>query len=114
MDTTQTDPIQYPTVTFNDGTTVEVKFRCGDIIRLKKDHHIDLAEQVKLDWSESMTRSLTILSAGIAHQVKKSADDLADLIDWANLGAVTTAINEAVKKASAQISLAVNNGATVQ
>lgn len=114
MDTTLTDPIQYPTVAFNDGTTVEVKFRCGDILRLKKVHQIDLAEKVTLDWDANMTRSLTILSAGIAHQMQKSADDLADLVDWANLGAVTAAINEAVKKASAQISLAVNNGATVQ
>lgn len=113
MDTTATDPVEYPTVKFNDGTQVEVKFRCGDIIRLKKDHQIDLGEQVKLDWTDSMQRSLTILSAGIAHQVKKTADELADLVDWANLGNVSIAINDAIKKASAQITLAASQAKTV-
>lgn len=102
MDTSQHDPIDYPQITFNDGTIVEVKFRVGDIVRLKKQHEIDLSQKVDLDWINQMERTLTILAAGISHQVTKSTEELADLVDYANFFAVSTAIADAIKKAIPQ------------
>jgi hypothetical protein len=96
----QNDPIQYPTVSI-DGTPVEVKFRCGDIIRLKK-AGVDIGDLSPVKGVEAMERTLTFLQHGIAHQMKKTVDELADSVDLANLPAIGEAINEALKKASPQ------------
>lgn len=100
MENTVADPIVYPKIHIA-GELVEVKFRCGDIIRLQKDG-VDIGEMRQLKGVEAMQQTLKMLSAGIAHQTKKTADELADLIDLAELPAIANAIGEALKKASPQ------------
>lgn len=95
-----TDPIQYSTVLI-DGQPVEVKFRCGDIIRLKKEG-VDIGDLKEVKGVEAMSRTLTFLQHGIAHQMKKTVDELADAVDLAQLPVVAQAINDALKKASPQ------------
>lgn len=94
------DPIQYPTVVI-DGQPVAVKFRCGDIIRLKE-AGIDIGDMKEVKGIEAMRRTLTFLQHGIAHQVKKTVEELSDAVDLASLPAIGNAINEALKKASPQ------------
>lgn len=96
----ETDPIKYPTVVI-DGTPVEVKFRCGDIIRLKKEG-VDIGDLKPVQGVDAMQRTLTFLQHGIAHQMKKTVEELADSVDLANLPTIANAINEALKKASPQ------------
>ncbi len=96
----ENDPIQYPTVLI-DGTPVEVKFRCGDIIRLKKEG-VDIGNLGEVKGVDAMQRTLTFLQHGIAHQMKKTVDELADAVDLAQLPVIANAINEALKKASPQ------------
>lgn len=94
------DPIQYPKVQIGPDL-VEVKFRCGDIIRLQK-AGIDIADMSEVRGVAAMERALTLLSAGIAHQTKKTAEELGDLIDLADLPKVSEAIGEAFRKAFSQ------------
>lgn len=96
----ENDPIQYPTVLI-DGTPIEVKFRCGDIIRLKKEG-VDIGNLTEVKGVDAMQRTLTFLQHGIAHQMKKTVDELADAVDLAQLPVIANAINEALKKASPQ------------
>lgn len=95
-----TDPIQYPKILL-DGESVEVKFRCGDLIRLKKDG-VDIGAMGEVKGVDAIERTLKLLSAGIAHHVKKSTEDLADLVDLVDFPKVAAAINEALKKATPQ------------
>lgn len=99
MDTA--DPIQYPTVNLG-GQVVEVKFRVGDIIRLKKEHQIDITEKREMKGVEAFEHIVVMLQAGIAHKIQKSTDEIADLIDLADLSSVTDAITGAMGKAFPQ------------
>ena len=92
------DPVSYPTVQI-DGKAVEVKFRCGDIIRLKKVHKIEIEKLDTGNLADNLERSLTILSAGISHQVKKTVDELMDSINFADFKDIAAAIGESLKKA---------------
>lgn len=94
-----TDPIQYPTIQLGNEIFV-VKFRVGDIIRLKKEHQIELGEMTTLKGAEAFEQMLILLQAGIAHQAKKTVDELADLVDLAEFPVYTDAVTQALKKAS--------------
>ena len=101
----QPDPITYPTVRI-DGQDVEVKFRCGDLIRMKKSG-LDLNE-AKAAIEEQMEKALTVLSFGIAHTgLKITPEELADKIDLSAFGNVSVAINQAISKAMAQVTATV-------
>lgn len=107
------DPIQYPTLTLG-AETFEVRFRCGDIIRLKKDHGIDIGEVKQLKGSDALEYTLLLLSAGIAHQAKKTVEELADMVDLAELPKVSAALTEALKKASPQTPAEVKPNGAIQ
>lgn len=94
------DPIQYPTVKI-DGIDVEVKFRCGDIIRMKK-NGLDIGDTTPVKGAEAMERTLTFLQHGIAHQMKKTVDELADAVNLADLPVIALAVTESIKKVSPQ------------
>ena len=98
------DPVQYPTVTL-EGKTYEVKFRCGDILRLKKDKQIDLLGGITetLKGSDAMSRTLELLAAGLSHtQAGFTADQLADMVDLAELKTVAETVTAALLKAVPQ------------
>lgn len=101
MENIASDPIEYPTVLI-DGKPVEVKFRCGDIIRLKRDHGIDIAEVKELKGADALEHTLKMLSAGISHKVQKSSDELMDLVDLADFMKIADAVTGAIKKAFPQ------------
>jgi hypothetical protein len=98
------DPIHYPTVLI-DGKQVEVKFRCGDILRMKK-AGVDIFEAAKLKGAEAVERMLTLLQYGVAHQMQKTVEELADGIDLGNLAIYSLAVTEAIKKVSPQAAAA--------
>ena len=113
--TTQPDPVEYPRITLG-GETFTVKFRSGDIIRLKKNHQIDLFEMglEQLKGVEALQRTLMLFSAGISHQVTKTLEEIADLVDLADVPRVAEAINAAISKAAPQAKPATQTAPTVQ
>lgn len=94
------DPIHYPTVKI-DGQDVEVKFRCGDIIRMKK-AGIDIGDTTPVKGADAMERTLTFLQHGIAHQMKKTVEELADAVNLSDLPVIALAVTESIKKVSPQ------------
>ncbi len=98
------DPILYPTVQI-DGKPVEVKFRCGDILRMKK-AGVDIFEVSTLKGAAAVERMLTLLQYGIAHHMNKTVDELADAIDLGNLAVYSLAVTESIKKVSPQAAAA--------
>jgi len=103
MENTAHDPVQYPTVVI-DGKPIEVKFRCGDIIRLKKEKEIELTSLGlnAMEFSAKVERMMTLLSVAVSHAVQKTPEELADLFDLAQLSEVDRALGEAIKKAFPQ------------
>jgi hypothetical protein len=98
------DPVTYPTVTL-DGKSYEVKFRCGDILRLKKDKDIDLLGGIteQLKGADAMNRTLELLASGLAHtQAGFTAEQLADMVDLAQLKTVAETVTAALLKAVPQ------------
>lgn len=98
MENQQPDPVIYPTVNI-DGKPIEVKFRCGDIIRLKKVHGIEIEKLDTGNLASNLEQSLTILSAGISHAVTKTTEELGDLIAFTDFKDVAAAIGNSLKKA---------------
>jgi hypothetical protein len=101
METTTISPIEYPKITL-DGKSYEVKFRVGDIIRLKKDHGIDISIKLDLKGIEAFSTGIQMLSAGLAHEVQFSVDQLADMIPLAEFPTVLQAVTQALAKATPQ------------
>ncbi len=95
------DPIQYPTVLI-DGVSVAVKFRVGDILRLRK-NGIDIGAMTEIKGVDAFERTIALLQAGISHTMKKTVEELADLVDLADFPRIVEAINGAFLKASAQV-----------
>jgi len=98
MEQSSTDPIQYPTVNLG-GKKVEVKFRCGDIIRLKKTYGVEL-EKVDLKGADAIERAMILLAVGVHHAMPDvTPDSVADLVDLSQLKGISEAIAESIKKA---------------
>lgn len=100
----EVSPVQYPTITV-DGKPLEVKFRLGDLLRLKKNEEIDLidgAEVLKLKNSEAMVRSLTMLSYGLAHIGKYTAEQLADSFTLSDISLISDVLTKALSLVPAQ------------
>jgi hypothetical protein len=98
------DPISYPKLTI-DGQEVEVKFRIGDLIRLKKDAGVDLLDSSASNQKKGtdlLEYSMMLLSHGIAHSMKKTAEELYDCFDLSQLPDISNAIRESLEKASAR------------
>lgn len=100
------DPISYPTVKIN-GQEVELKFRCGDVIRMKKAgiDFFSLGEARKgVDAVEFL---LNLLSHCVAHKMDVTAEQLGNMIDYSpeQMHLIDIAIGEAIKKASARASV---------
>lgn len=99
------DPISYPKVKLGD-QEYEVCFTAGSVIRLKKEHSLDLNSLDKdLKGAEAIEQTCKLLSAGISKQAKFTVEQIADMIDLADLPLYAQAIGEALKKVSAQIEL---------
>lgn len=95
------DPIEYPKIRLAD-QEYEIKFRCGDIIRMKKDG-IDLYALPKLGGVEQIEMLFKLLSHGLAHaKAGFGPEELADLVDLSRLVEVDQVIGNAIKKASPQ------------
>lgn len=108
---TTPDPTNYPKLKVGS-EELEVLFRCGDIIRLKKEHKIDaLARPPKgdaaLDWVHpmdqmDMEQTCQMLAAGLAHIKKFDPLELADLIPFSDFPLVMQAIIGAILKVRTQ------------
>lgn len=97
------DPVEYPKVQIGE-QLVEVRYTCDSIIRLKKEHEIDLEDIAKqtVKGADAIERTVKLLAAGIAHSVKLNLGELADLMELRDLPRYAAAINEALKKAAPQ------------
>lgn len=100
-------PITYPTVELQ-GETFPIRFTWADIRRLKQ-RGIDVYELNKtVSAFELHDRNMEILAAGLSHTGKDfTADSLAGMIDFNDLGKVTVAVTEALVKAAAQLNQAI-------
>lgn len=108
------DPNLNPTLKIG-GKVLEVIFRHGDIIRLRKNHQIDVTEPKTVSNAEAFERMVILLNAGLGHTGEfpaipkyASAEDckefmaMADLMTYADTGLYAALVNEALLKASPQ------------
>lgn len=95
------DPTQYPVISI-DGKDYELKFRCSDVIELKKKHGLDLFALPPVTGVDVIERSMKLLSAAIAHQTDLSYEALSSLIDLGRVKEVDVLIGASIKKAYAQ------------
>lgn len=95
-----TDPVEYPKVTIR-GQEYEVKFRASDVIRLKKEHKIDLmsGDGMTFRGAEALEMVATVISIGIAHQAKITPAEILDDAEIDNWGDLFVAVQAAQKKA---------------
>ncbi len=97
----ETDPVVYPKIQIGS-VEVEVKFTCGDIIKLAKDG-VDLTQLTAGTLDASMERAFKLLSVGISRSIQKTAEELADEIALSRFGEVTSCVAGAISKAMAQV-----------
>jgi hypothetical protein len=90
----------YPTIEI-DGQPVQVIFKLGDVMRLKREHGIDILAR-DLD---NIERTLTILSVGISHSIKVTAEELGDMFDFGDIAYVGEIVAEATKKVSLEAAI---------
>jgi hypothetical protein len=98
-----TDPVKRPTVKLGDAE-YEVKFRLCDLAHLAKQHNIDLAssERVEVKGFAALERLAIIVSAGIAHAVTMTPEQVMEHIDATEVALYSLAVIEAQKKVSAE------------
>lgn len=96
------DPVAYPKITIGD-REFELKFRCSDVIELKKTHNIDIFSLPSIQGVDAIEFRLTMLSMAIKHTANLSPADLATMIDFGRISEVDALVGEAIKKAAAQI-----------
>jgi len=99
MSDLNTTPTENPKVTLG-GKTYTLKFRLYDIVQLWKNHKIDLATRSDLKGAEALERIPHMMSAAIAHEADLPAEDIAKLIDLADLPLYVEKVVEAQKKVS--------------
>ncbi len=95
-----TDPEEYPKIKL--GTEEhELKFRLSDMVRLQKDHQIDLFIPAEVKGVAALERIATVISAGLAHTGRGITPELVmDSIELGDLPIYALAVAEAQKKAS--------------
>lgn len=97
------DPVKRPTVKLGDNE-YELRFRLSDLAYLAKTHQIDLAsaEKVEVRGFAALERLAIIVSAGIAHQVAMTPEQVMEHIDATEVPIYSLAVIEAQKKASSE------------
>lgn len=107
MQTEAVDTVKRPTVKLGE-SNYEVKFRLSDLAHLLKHHNIDLAssERVVAVGFAALERVAIILSAGIAHQVTMTPEQVMEHIDVTEMPIYTLAVIEAQKKVSPETAAA--------
>lgn len=100
----QTTAVDYPTVTIA-GKVYRIRFRAGDIRRLKAEGIDLMGAQQTLQGAEALKNTLTLFKHGVAweHPTLK-IEDIEDDIDLSDIPVISFACQEAQLKASAQAS----------
>lgn len=96
------DPQPHPVIEFG-GNKYELKFRASDVIRLKKEHQIELHEVRTFIGAEALEKTLQTLQAAVRHQEDIPFEKLAELVEWQRMPEVSVAIQEAISKVSSQV-----------
>jgi len=99
MEQANLDPIEYPKINLG-GTDYEVKFRCSDILKLKKEQNIDLLVQAELKGADVIERLLLTLAVGLRHTKEFTVEQLADMVDLGDIQRVANIISKAVNPAT--------------
>lgn len=86
-----------------DGKPYELKFRSGDVIDLKKNHHIEVHEVRTFIGAEAVERLLLMLQAAVAHKETLTMEYLKAKVDWNQMPELNIAIQEAISKVMAQM-----------
>jgi hypothetical protein len=89
----------YPTIQI-EGRQIEVRFKLGDVLRLQKEHGIDI-----LAPDFGVERTLTILAMGISHEIHKTPQELGDLFDFGDISYVGEIVSQALKKVSTEAAI---------
>jgi len=93
------DPVKHPTVKLGDNI-YPVKFRLSDLSDLWNNHQIDLFIPAEVKGIAAIERVAKVLSAGLAHVVDISPEEIMKHIEVPELPIYALAIVEAQKKAS--------------
>lgn len=99
MEQANLDPNEYPKINLG-GTDYEVKFRCSDILKLKKEQNIDLLVQAELKGTDVVERLLLTLSVGLRHAKEFTVEQLADMVDLGDIQRIANIISQAVNPAT--------------
>lgn len=97
-----TDPMDYPKVQIGI-KEYEIRFSAAAVVKLKKDHNIDLmsGEGIKYVGAEGLEHAALLLSFGIAHDPDKlSKEQILEMVDLGQWADLYVAIQESQKKAS--------------
>src|SRR5258708_39749961 len=91
------DPQPHPIIEFG-GNKYELKFRASDVIRLKKEHQIELHEVRTFIGAEALEKRLQTLQAAVRNQEDIPFEKLAERVEWQHMPEVNVAIQEAIYK----------------
>lgn len=93
-----TTPVTSPKITIG-GKEYELRFRLSDVIKLWKDHQIDISKRV--EGAEAFARVPYLLAAAIAHSGNGlTADQIAEAIDLGEMPIYLEQLIAAQKKAT--------------
>lgn len=97
------DPKEYSYVTLG-GIEYELKFRAGDVIRLNKEHGLDLLAGVPISarGTEAMERTCLLLRYALAHVKEFSDRELQDMIPLEQFAEIIVALRVCQKKVATQ------------
>jgi hypothetical protein len=95
------DPVQYPRIELG-GVDYELKFRSGDVVKLFREHQIDLMERSESRGAAALDRMQKIFQAGVAHQVSLTLEEIGNLIPLERTLEVQLVISQALSKVMAE------------
>jgi hypothetical protein len=100
MQPTAADPQKHPTVRL-DGKDYELKFRVSDVVKLQKDHKIDLFVPAEVSGIEALQKLGAVIAAGIAHTGEGiTPEQVMDSMELGEVAVYALAVAEAQKKVS--------------
>lgn len=94
------DPVEYPTIEIK-GEKYPLKWPISSIIKLKKEHGIDIAD-MGTPGTAGIENALQIIRIGVAHQKQFTLEELADAFELKDLDKITAAVQAAFPKTSPQ------------
>jgi|SRR5690349_7190017 hypothetical protein len=93
------DPTEYPTIAIK-GEEYPLKWPISAIVKLKKEHNIDLADLAKDNGTMGIVNALHIIRIGVQHKKEFTIEELEDHFELKDLPRITAAVQAAFPKTS--------------